>query len=488
MLRSFHLTRSRMTSDTGEEFWVRWYPAAAGALHYPSWHAFGSPVWEDDLTDEFIGPGMFHLPLLWRGSTYNAPPGQEHHGLAEWFQFGLPASLLGTGVIDDLCGRPAIDPRGGIGLNGDAVMMGITVPVDFQLDKIDTPLSAGTLNNVDLGHGGAFRLNPGGTLAITGFLAAVNGRMVIIENVGTDPVGLLHQNAGSDAANRIITIDEFACRIDPTYATWLQYDGTSQRWRELSTVPIVREKGDLLTRTTLRATRLPAPATAGKILTTDPATDTGLRWADGPAGNKGGPDLNYYRQFGVTRFGGRHWYTGTYADQRNAGPAVYPNDKIWAQAFISPQSGTIERVYGYITTVGTATNAIQVGIYSNTADWDLYPKDLLAFTEQWDGDILGAKDTAIEVELQKDQLYWIVGISANNASGSTASCYTTPAFGGWPLYGQQEGTSFGGKPVNNIIMGDWSFADGLPLVFPGGGIVDLTPVVPHVGLAYRAHS
>lgn len=485
MLRSYHLTRTRMTSDTGEEFWVRWYPCAPGALHYPDWHAFGSPVWEEDLEDNFEGPGCFHQPLCWRGSTYPAPPGQEHHGPAEWFEFGVPSHLLQPAIIADLCGRTAIDPRGGIGLSGDAVMMGVTVPTDFQLDKIDTPLSAGSLNNVDLGSGGVFRLNPNGPALITGFLAGANGRMIILENIGNDPIFLLHLNGASDDPNRIICIDEFSCRLTPRFATWLQYDGASEKWREMSSVPIVRDKGDLITHTLTTATRLPVSPTPGDVLTADPGEDVGMKWATPQSGGQGGGDLNYWRQAGSSRFGLEHWYTTTYGSISNAGPSPPGQNKLLAVPFISPRAGTLEKIGLWVASAGSSSGLYLMGIYDSVSEDDLYPNNLLAVSEEHDGSEAGAITSTIDLEIDGRKLYWLV-YAGNNQTGSglTMNSWTTPPHWEWPLFGHILDTTFGAEPQPILIVAAHVYDSTLPDPFPGGGTLQEFENTPRIGVTY----
>jgi hypothetical protein len=484
MLRSFHLTRTRMTSDTGEEFWVRWYPAAAGALPYPDWHAFGSPVWEPDLTDEFAGPGMFHQPLLWRGSTYPSPPGLEHHGLAEWFEFGLPSALLSPPVIDDLCGRPAIDPRGGIGLDGDAIIMGVFVPTDFTLDKIDIPLSSGSLHNLDLGSGGAFRLDAGGPVMITGFLAGINGRMVILENVGSHPIFLLSENAGSASANRIICMDDFSTRLRPREASWMQYDEASLRWREVASVPVVRQKGDLLTHTLTSATRLPVSPVDGHVLTATPAAATGLSWrpVGGGGGGGGGGDLNFYRQYVPGRFG-ECWYIGTYGDVNNTGPVQLDSDVLLASPWISPQGGRLKKIGGWCSNGGGGAGKIRLSIYDSVGSKDCYPNHLLAVSDIFVPISPGPFTTDIDLDIDGQQLYWLVSQGVGAGSMSWLG-WTTPPNTGWPLFGWLLDETFGGAPRGIIIRASGIFADPPPPTFPGGGELLDYWGSPHVGVTY----
>jgi len=95
LLRSHMLSKTRIYKGSNAETTVRWFPCKPGALPFPHWHAFGSPVWNDRRTrDEFIGPGVLYAGQLWRGKRYPAPDGQHFHGAAEWFATGLPSSEL----------------------------------------------------------------------------------------------------------------------------------------------------------------------------------------------------------------------------------------------------------------------------------------------------------------------------------------------------------------------------------------------------------
>lgn len=485
MLRSFHLTRTRMTSDTGEAFWVRWYPCAPGALPYPNWHAFGSPVWDEDLEDDFVGPGCFHQPLCWRGTKYPSPPGQEHHGRPEWFEFGLPSQYLSLTPMTDLCGRPAIDPRGGIGLSGDATMVGLTVPEDFRLDKIDTPLSAGSVNNLHTGPGGAFRLNAGGPLFITGIEAGFDGRMIIFENVGPDPIFLLHQAGASEAPNRIICIDGISCRLINNYAAWLQYDGTTERWRELSTVPIVREKGDLLTHTLQSATRLPVSETPGHVLTADPGEETGMKWAEPEAGGQGGGDLNFWRQAGSSRFEIEHWYISTYGDVDNSGPTPPPQNRLCAVPFISPRGGTLHKIGAWASSAGVSAGRFLLGIYDSVAEDDCYPNELLASSAEFLGNVSGARASVIDLEIDGRKLYWLVYLGNNQTGGGLElHAWTTGPHVHWPMFGWQMGTELGGTPNPILVTTAHTYTGSLPATFPEGAVLDEFQVMPHIGVTY----
>jgi len=94
VLRSAHETKARVGSDNETEATLRWYRCAEGAKAYPGWHAFGNPVWEPFKDEWTEGPGVIDPPLKWVPSVIDAPPGTEFHGKKEWFEKGIPQSIL----------------------------------------------------------------------------------------------------------------------------------------------------------------------------------------------------------------------------------------------------------------------------------------------------------------------------------------------------------------------------------------------------------
>lgn len=118
ILRSHHLTKTRMVRDSGVTTWLRWYPSAPGALAFPEFHAFGDPVWDSDFPEP-DGVGCLPEPLIWRPKRYPAPPGQHWHGPLDWFAHGLPSVPAESPPGTDICGVPAIMSRGGVQLAGE---------------------------------------------------------------------------------------------------------------------------------------------------------------------------------------------------------------------------------------------------------------------------------------------------------------------------------------------------------------------------------
>lgn len=81
---------------------------------------------------------------------------------------------------------------------------------------------------------GYWRLTSDALRTITGIAGGVDGRLLIIVNVGSNGITFAHQSASSAAANRIIagTLVDFTLSADDT-ALFI-YDGTTQRWRQLT--------------------------------------------------------------------------------------------------------------------------------------------------------------------------------------------------------------------------------------------------------------
>lgn len=73
--------------------------------------------------------------------------------------------------------------------------------------------------------------NAAGT-TITGFSGGTNGRRLTIVNVGNPNITILHQDTGSAAANRVITIGGGALNLPADGVASFVYDATTTRWRQ----------------------------------------------------------------------------------------------------------------------------------------------------------------------------------------------------------------------------------------------------------------
>ena len=65
---------------------------------------------------------------------------------------------------------------------------------------------------------------------LTGITAPAAARMIVVENIGSFNLVLVH-NATSTAANRFLCPDDTNLTLTPDSAVFLAYDTTSARWR-----------------------------------------------------------------------------------------------------------------------------------------------------------------------------------------------------------------------------------------------------------------
>ena len=113
-----------------------------------------------------------------------------------------------------------------------------------DLPEISTPsvLASGTTNDYDIGvklRSGRvvvrFETDAGGSSSLSGFLGGTDGTVIWITPItsvaGTKALTLLHQNAGSSAANRIITPSAASIFLGTNGWAILVYDEVTQRWR-----------------------------------------------------------------------------------------------------------------------------------------------------------------------------------------------------------------------------------------------------------------
>lgn len=86
-------------------------------------------------------------------------------------------------------------------------------------------------NNYDPGNYIVLRISTDASRNITGFDGGLQGRVLIIFNVGSQNVVLKNQDASSDADNRIATNTGADITISANEMAFLYYDSTTSRWR-----------------------------------------------------------------------------------------------------------------------------------------------------------------------------------------------------------------------------------------------------------------
>ena len=119
---------------------------------------------------------------------------------------------------------------------GFGTLIAADIPAGSAVPTEETTTSTGTVNNFDLNARFTYlRCNNASALVFTGFTtvgaAPVAGDTVIVDNVGSSTMQVLHQNAGSTAANRIITPSVAGQIIGAGGRIIGVYDATTSRWR-----------------------------------------------------------------------------------------------------------------------------------------------------------------------------------------------------------------------------------------------------------------
>jgi hypothetical protein len=89
-------------------------------------------------------------------------------------------------------------------------------------------------NDYAIGSGTAFRLNTDASRNITGMTGGVDGKILIILNVGSFNIVFTNEDANSTAANRITSSTGGNITVVPNGCVVFQYDSTSTRWRDIS--------------------------------------------------------------------------------------------------------------------------------------------------------------------------------------------------------------------------------------------------------------
>ena len=106
---------------------------------------------------------------------------------------------------------------------------------ELRLDSRDMTLSGGaTDDDVDIGITIVQRLDPNGTSNISGFAGGTADRVILVCNITGAGVGILSDNVGSVAANRILGPGNANFTLDSRDNVLFWYDGATSRWRTIS--------------------------------------------------------------------------------------------------------------------------------------------------------------------------------------------------------------------------------------------------------------
>lgn len=138
-----------------------------------------------------------------------------------WFQ------RVGPNWVEIYRSQPAVDT-----LAGAVKLTGIVSPSQIT----------GNQNNYDpagLAGASTLRLSTDATRTITGLAGGTDGRVLVLENVGSNLLVLAHASGSSTAANRFLLPDSADLTIRPGRAVVLRYDGTASRWRAIAHTNVV---------------------------------------------------------------------------------------------------------------------------------------------------------------------------------------------------------------------------------------------------------
>ena len=102
-------------------------------------------------------------------------------------------------------------------------------PADISPDEL-----TGDVNNYSpdgLGMAAVLRLSSDNTRTITGLDDGEDGRVIILQNIGSNEIILADESSSSDASNRFTIGGDADLTLSSEHCAILQYDNTSARWR-----------------------------------------------------------------------------------------------------------------------------------------------------------------------------------------------------------------------------------------------------------------
>jgi hypothetical protein len=111
-------------------------------------------------------------------------------------------------------------------IQGAAKFTGISSPTQITATQNDYNPSSVICSTAE-----TLRLTSDASRDVTGLAGGVSGCQLVIMNVGSNPIVLKDQAAGSTATNRLALGGDATIATQASYA--LRYDGTSSRWRPL---------------------------------------------------------------------------------------------------------------------------------------------------------------------------------------------------------------------------------------------------------------
>lgn len=195
----------------------------------------------------------------------------------------------------------------------------------------------------------------------------------------------------------------------------------------------------------------------------------------GTAGSGGIKDENAHRQTGTAPW--ERWYFGNY--HGTAGLYVWTNpgvNNIFARPFISPRSGTIDRIQWY-QGAGAGAGNTRVAIYAATSDTNLYPGALILDTGDQSTAADGYKTVVVAQALTGSQLYYF----CYNSSRAVFLYYEPPY--DYPILGSFSAASFQLWTRELVIAQAYG---AFPANFPAGALKSSANVIPAITVRWSA--
>lgn len=492
LLRSCYSTTMRFEQG-GPAIPIRWFFTPKGTPMLPFGHTFASRNWEDEgklLPDDGGVGEIRHAPRRWSIGRPGANFGYRHPDGPQSYYVGGPPGPGWTPIPLDpftvpldcvVTPNPGIVAAGGLGTDGnggmsghaglgalsdgDLVMGGSTVFILEQQTQASLPAAT---NDYVLGGGTGYRVTASAPATVTGFSGGVDGRVIIWENFGPALISVADDSAMSLAGNRVYAIDGISTRIYPGMTAVWKYDGVSQRWREISSVPLVRQRGDLLT-STLTA---PAVLTAGadtNVLTADSSQATGLKWA--PAGGSA-PDWFGWEPGMIGSIDYDRWQVGGFAVGDLVADVQVDRHVLYAMPLAMPQGGIID-ILGVRVGIPNATPGAfaWLAVYAAGSPGHSYPTSMLGTEVQVSIDVPGNMQMALATPatVPAGSLVWLVLWSTGAWNGNCFGPGVGPTSYAWPIMGfstvgqLKAGVGwYQGDPM----MGGVDYTGGLPHGFP----------------------
>jgi hypothetical protein len=105
-------------NNSDETATLRWFAASPGARAFPTNHAFGSPVWDGDYGQAYVGPGIHTTERIWVKSINPGCPGTVPPQDLIRFKRGL---LPSDGPLPPCCSGAFFAGGGGGGMDGKSL-------------------------------------------------------------------------------------------------------------------------------------------------------------------------------------------------------------------------------------------------------------------------------------------------------------------------------------------------------------------------------